>query len=50
MSPLNGDVFPLYVAEITQALAERLDASRGKGRGGIIKVPYPRNFRWLLRP
>src|SRR4029077_18406706 len=48
-SPLNDDVFPLDVAEITQSLAERLHAGCVSGKGGSIEISNARKFHWLLR-
>src|SRR5215471_19671434 len=48
-SPLNDNVFPLYIPQLAETLAERLVSSGLRGKGGTSQEAYPGDFRRLLR-
>src|SRR6516165_7813638 len=48
IAPLDDNVFPFNVAEITQTLVERVDAGRKSRSGNIKKKSDPRDIGRLL--
>jgi len=48
-SPLNDNVFPLYIPQLAETLAERLVSSGLRGKGGTSQEAYPGDLRRLLR-